>query len=143
LRTYDSSGINISGGSVTWIYAWNTSTIIISGGVVKSIDAMPNTTINVADGIISNGLLVVHNYSTLNITGGQLDVVYTKFYGQHAVNIWGYGFDYDSTKGLLTGYLSDDNPFSMKVANLEGINLITEPATLLLMTCGLWFARRG
>jgi len=65
------------------------------------------------------------------------------------INVYGYGFNYDPTggtyEGILTGYLTDGNPFSIDgVSDSEYLrfNLIPEPATLLFFALGGLFLRR-
>jgi hypothetical protein len=68
------------------------------------------------------------------------------------LNIYGYGFDsyYDDVANLhITGFLEDDNPFSVFVWEYQidqdpgEVNLIPEPAALsFLMFGGLGLLRR-
>ncbi|MDO8302342.1 MAG: hypothetical protein Q7T18_03780 [Sedimentisphaerales bacterium] len=143
-NTFDESISNIQGGTITKaIHAGNLSTINISAGnLIDKLWVHNDAIINITGGVFPNGWWVIDGSGTINISGGLLNITYTKFYGNHSVNIWGYGFNYDSATDLLTGYLSDDSPFSIKVPSLTGINLIPEPASAFLLGLGIVLARR-
>jgi len=142
--TFNESILNIQGGTVTEaIHAQNLSTINISAGnLIDELWVHEDATINITGGVFPNGWWVVDGYGTINISGGSLNITYTKFYGGHSVNIWGYDFNYNSASNLLTGYLSDNSPFSMNVPSLRGINLIPEPASAFMLGLGIILARR-
>ena len=117
LLSYDQSTVNVSGGHVTNAQSYEQSTINISGGTVR----LPNTgdagsTINVTGGTFWN---VEIGSGVFNMSGGQIagmGIFATADDG--AVNIYGYGFEYDplpgKNDGRLTGFWQDGTPFSIE-----------------------------
>jgi len=124
--TYDSSTVNIYGGEVWWgLATYNLSTVNIYGGSVK------------CEG------LIVDNTSTLNIYGGNFSSGNAPYFSESStVNIYGYDFNYDGW--TLTGFLQDDSPFiftELTDLNYPHINLIPEPASILLFGLGVLLLR--
>jgi len=111
INNYDQSITNIRGGLVAHALIYEQSTINISGGVVHEaiIFSASGGTINITGGecwrvFVSRG--------ELNISGGQI-----RFYidcGIGVVNVYGYGFEYDSQHSPnLTGFWADGTPFGL------------------------------
>jgi len=71
-------------------------------------------------GTISVEYLKAYYDCTVDIKGGELQVnnfdmvVFEKL---PTINIYGYGFNYDAYEGILTGYLMDENTFSIGNVN--------------------------
>jgi hypothetical protein len=109
LRTYDSSIVNIYGGSV-----------------LAEIRIASSSTVNLLAGTINLDALFVIDSSTLNVYGGDLLVGNSPgFSDSSTVNIYGYGFNYDGF--LLRGFLSDGSAFLIRECfqpDYELINLI-------------------
>ncbi len=129
----DQSTFNLWGGSATEIY--NGSVVNIYGGeVVFHIRVGDASMVNIYGGSIT-GDIAVWQSGTLNIYGGNLDLVSPSISfwdpsGLSAVNIYGYGFNYDPDTYVLTGFLADDNPFSIYGIDEEEysrFNLVPEP----------------
>ena len=116
LLSYDQSTVNVSGGHVTYAQSYEQSTINISGGTVR----VPNTgdagsTINVTGGTFWN---VEVGSGEFNMSGGQIaGMGIFAPANDGAVNIYGYGFEYnplpDKNDGRLTGFWQDGTPFSI------------------------------
>jgi hypothetical protein len=116
LLSYDRSTVNISGGHITNAQSCEQSTINISGGTVR----VPNTkdagsAINITGGTFWN---IEAGSGELNMSGGHiagLGIIAAT--GDGAVNIYGYGFEYQpmpgENDGRLTGFWQDDTPFSI------------------------------
>jgi hypothetical protein len=116
LVSYDRSTVNISGGNITYAQSTEQSTINISGGTVR----VPNTgdagsTINVTGGTFWN---VEIGSGELNMSGGHiagLGIIAAT--GDGAVNIYGYGLEFNpmpgQNDGRLTGFWRDGTPFSI------------------------------
>ena len=77
LNAYDTSTVNISGGSVSQnnaLYANDSSTVTISGGSVPNLNAYDNSTLAISGGEVG-GYLGLHAYdtSTVDFSGGEVD----------------------------------------------------------------------
>jgi hypothetical protein len=154
LSAYDNSVFNMLGGQITVMYIMMNSigtsknTINISGGTT---DVFLDFVFGggsyglISDGSVTAGRLKVYYDSVIDIRGGLLQVNDFDMVGYDklpTVNIYGYGFNYSG--GVVSGYLRDSNPFSIGgVSELEysHFNLIPEPTTLLLLGFGCCLCR--
>lgn len=131
LNSYESSIININGGNTSALTAYDSSRVDIIGGDVFSLYAQNSSTVNIMSGNIGywlkagdSALLNIYGYNLLaSDTGGR----------------WGDGF--------VTGNWEDGTPFTIDLSNgtsitYSHINLIPEPATLLLLAFGAVMLRR-
>jgi len=173
LLTRDASIFNMSGGQI--IYSWpgitieSVSTINVSGGTVDTFDFVVygSAVANISGGNITADRLKTSPDSVVNINGGScnfetIDIsgelniyrglvnannAYISYiYPSSAVNIFGYGFNYNPGQGgILTGYLLDDNQFiinGVSQSEYARFNLIPEPMSLLLFGFGLLVLRK-
>lgn len=130
----------------------------ITGGVMSADN------VKVYDGAILTLNNANINFDTFDVLqGGQVDifggdvdiasayVAYGYYIGDDymdvgsTINIYGYGFNYNSTTEILSGYLQDENYFQIGGVNeLEytSFNLIPEPTSILLLGLGGMFLRR-
>lgn len=131
LRTYDSSTVNVYGGEIPGgIESYNGSTVNIYGGEIRgTIESHNGSRVNIYGGSIICSSFGVRDSSSLNIYGGELLVIYPPIlYEQGAVNIYGYGFEYEA--GKLTGFISDGSRFIFRElfsAQYLLMNLIVVP----------------
>jgi hypothetical protein len=164
LLTWDASIFNMSGGQI--IYSWpgitidSVSTINVSGGTVDTFDFVVygSAVANISGGNITADRLKTSPDSVVNITGGDLNFDIFDIHGElniyrgllnvddtgigspATVNIFGHGFNYDIGNEILTGYLLDDNFFTIKgVSQSEyaRFDLIPEPISLFFFGIGL------
>lgn len=166
LRLSDNSIFNMSGGDITGgIDAQGTSYFDMSNGTIDvdstvvlygvggSFSGGNVTATGLKTGIDSSveftgGVLnfnIFNIIGDLTIKGGVLHVNNSYIdYFSSTINIYGHGFNYNPTggaygDGILTGYLLDNNFFSMDQLNaseFQRFNLIPEPTTLLLLGIG-------
>ena len=72
LYANNSSGVNISGGGVSNLYAYNSSGVNINSGSVSSLNAYNSSDVNITyRGSVGNHLSAL-DYSTVDISGGSL-----------------------------------------------------------------------
>jgi hypothetical protein len=138
----DFSIINMLGGDIGYIQAWDNATVIffdsydvtalvaedfanifIIGGNIGNIHTYQSGMISVYGGFIS-GCIIAHDFSDINIYGYNLNKT-------HSGGIYGYG--------QVSGFLMDDTYICVDLYNPEAyshINLIPEPASLLLLSLG-------
>ncbi|UCG56695.1 MAG: PEP-CTERM sorting domain-containing protein [Phycisphaerales bacterium] len=161
----DMSTVSVSGGEVGWIRAQASATVNVSGGRQGSIDGSGYPTINFS-GQAATGLVRVSQHTMLNMTGGSMRKV--ELYDSVIVNlragvipegIVGFGFDgvvnvygHDLAKtrsggqyghGQVSGFYPDGSAFTVDLGRelYSRVNLIPEPATLLLLSLGVLIAR--
>jgi len=172
LNTYDASVLNMSGGLISGnVNISNLSSFNVSGGTIDVGYYVVYGSTNISGGNITAYCLRTSPASSIplvpasivNIDGGNLN--FDKFdiegvvniyrgslYVDDAriitlclptINIYGYGFNY--TQEILTGYLLDDNFFTIKgvdASEYARFNLLPEPMSLLLFGFGLLVLRK-
>ena len=163
----DSSTVNIIGGEVMYPHSHNLSTTTLSGGECYSIIAHDSSTLNATGGDVT--YLTADNLSTVDIVGGDVFGLYAresssvsirsgnitywlKAYDSSIVNIYGYNLLATDTggrwgDGFVSGNWEDGTLFNIDLVNdtsitYSHINLIPEPATLLLFGLGGLALRR-
>ena len=142
----DPTIVDMFGGSVITLRTYDASTTNIYGGEILGLIETNNlSTVNIYGGNIDLEVLMVYDESILNVYGGGLDVGNAPYFSDSsAVNIYGYGFDYDGIR-VLTGFLQDDSPFIFRElfpSDYTHLNLIPEPGTMLLFGLGTIFLRK-
>ncbi len=151
LRAHDSSTVNIEGGSVEILQAWDFSTVNFSDGHLDGkFEAYDFSTLNVSGGE-NDWHLVAYDSSVVHLSGGDID---NDLYAYDSSTIHIYGYDLDITDERLTGILADRLYDLDKGAYSRGdpggrfvLHNIPEPSTLVgLLSIGavalLAFARR-
>jgi len=163
MHTYETSTANIVGGSAS-LAAFHASSVDISGGLVDGLYAYDFSTVDISDGTVSNNFQARAS-STVRITGGAAD--YLRAYDSSTVDISGgsmpilYAYDtctvtfhardfvldaalsLDGDRVLGTGPLSgewlDGTPWTVNIMESDSgatIRIVPEPATLSLLTLG-------
>jgi hypothetical protein len=130
---YDSAIVNMSGGDTYGMRSYNSSMINFSGGSVTYLAAFDSSTVNLTYGFINN--LSGYNLSNINIYGSNFFVSSTG--GNRG-------------EGYITGNWLNGTPFNISIYNnpsyghdtISHINLVPEPATLLLLGFGVAMIRR-
>jgi len=147
-KLYDSSTLNIFGGYLMEAESYNTSILNFFGGNISSgLGAWENSTMNIWGGII--GAIGTSNSSTVNLRGGQI----TNWVGGHigtTINVFGKELSKINEGGLygdgqVTGLWQDNTPFTINLIGTDTysvVNLIPEPATIFLLSFGIFFTRK-
>lgn len=143
--------MNVSGGTINipsdFVVNMN-SVCNISGGNVTAdrLKTYPGSSVEFAGGILDFDTIEIHG--ELTIKGGSLHIdnaYVSPWYDETIkVNVYGYGFNYNPNGGtygggLLTGYLLDNNFFSidqLSASEFQRFNLIPEPSTFILLAIG-------
>jgi len=138
--------VDMLGGSIDGTLSYDASKVNVYDGEIRwGILAADSSTVNVYGGTINLESLGVYPSATVNFYGGSLLVGNSpSLWDLSTVNIYGYGFDYDG-QSRLTGFLLDDSPFLFREllpADYERLNLIPEPATILLFGLGSVLIRK-
>jgi len=143
---------NLFGGTTTDIF--NHGSVNVYGGEIDYMGGnyaggTYSIMMNIYGGIIREGLGIgVGRFATLNIYGGDINTRLSIATDPEAsANIYGYAFQYDPDSAILTGFLADDNPFTLTevdAAEYDHLNLYTipEPGTVLLLGLGVVMLRR-
>jgi hypothetical protein len=146
----DSSTFNVSGGTIDMymdFVVYGSANANISGGNVTAgrLKTSPDSVVNITGGILNFDLYGFDIRGELNIYRGLLNVENAGIYPEATINIFGYGFDYAiGQEGILTGYLSDNNFFTIKgisPSEYTRFNLIPEPMSLFFLGFGLLIIR--
>ncbi|HIJ70827.1 MAG TPA: hypothetical protein HPP87_05620 [Planctomycetes bacterium] len=155
------STANISGGQTKVLDALQTSRVNITGGEVLDLSASGQSMVSIIGGEVD--WLYVSDGSEATVVNGQVGYLWAE--GLSTVDITGYDisyepyFSYDNTReaweGLLTGYWqgSESTPFSIitwdegtydqiVLHDLGPLPGLPEPATLLLLGCGMLVLRK-
>jgi hypothetical protein len=168
MHTYDAIILNMTNGRIEQLYANEFSTVNVSGGFpgygsmyagehstinfsgtaeVLNAHALNDSRINITGGTIR--WLDAGNEGTINIYGGDITEVWT--HENAFINIFGH---HDLMKissggmngfGFVQGYYNDLSWFRFDFSSAETyshINLIPEPATILLLVVGGLFLRK-
>ena len=142
LQAMDTSTINISGGTLSSVWAWddaivnfsetseatalsarNSCTINMTGGTIEGVAGRNYGIVNLHAGVISD-YISAHDSSVINIYGN--DLVKTSSGGT-------YGY------GQVYGFWIDDTSFLIDLGNAEAyehVNLIPEPTAFTLFVIG-------
>jgi len=158
----DGTNLQILGGTVNWLYARDSSSVDMYGGFINTginlegdsifrlHDGTVNAGINVYSGataylqggsILTTSALKVYDGAVANISGG--NVSFQNFSIVGTLNVYGTDFNIETThywdgdRYNITGKLLDDHPFAFdNLGYIGNINLLPEPATLLLLSAG-------
>jgi outer membrane protein assembly factor BamB len=168
LYSYDKSIFNMTSGIVHNLYSYEFSTANISGNTPDSpfnIVAWDQSIINFSATAQAEQVYAL-NKARINITGGEIDAlsayndgVINIYSGDIKFNVWAQDnaainiFGYDLFKsptggtgnGFVQGYYNDHSYFNFNfegTATYSHVNLIPEPATILLLVAGGLFLRK-
>ncbi len=147
LSSYDNAMINISNNANVSLSAGagNSSTLNVYGGTIRQLDGSGSSTVNIYEGTIGyiGGGLIADESSIFNLRGGLY--TYISAGSSATINIFGYDLAKTITGGTygygqVTGFWQSGSAFTINL-NYSGaysaINLIPEPATLLLFGIGV------
>lgn len=144
----DESIVNISGGSVAALSISGNATATLSqNATIYTATAYDSSIFIVNGGTIT--YLWAEESSMLNLRGGA--ITYSLVARSSAtVNVFGYDLAKTNTGGTygdgqITGFWQSGSPFTINLADsgtYSHINLIPEPATLLLLSAGVFLFRR-
>ncbi|HLB74287.1 MAG TPA: LamG-like jellyroll fold domain-containing protein [Sedimentisphaerales bacterium] len=144
-RTYETSALNIWGGTVEWgsVLGYDSSIINVGGGIldVDFLGGFDSSTVNISGGSFT-GRIGVEDSSQMNIWGGIQNTVLTAFHSS-VVNIYGENFEVtpSGSSFFLTGNWADGEIFDMYLRGPDTfprVNLIPEPATFALLGLGVF-----
>jgi hypothetical protein len=149
LSSYELSTANISGNNPDVpfdIYAWDQSIINFSGTAqALEVQALSNARINVTGGEITD--LSAYSNGVVNIYAGDISHLWAQ--DNAAINIFGYDLFKSPSggtgNGFVSGYFNDHSYFNFNfdgTATYSHVNLIPEPATILLLVAGGLFLRK-
>ena len=137
----------IDGDIYTEIWMYNDATADMFGGDVFKLETFNVTGFDMFTGVMD--ILDVHDNSTINIHGGSLGTLGAA--DDSSVNLYAYDVTYHPTggyydRGWVEGkYLADDLSFTFDLIHMDSlshINVVPEPATLLLVCLGCMLVRR-
>jgi len=141
----DSSTFNVSGGTIDMymdFVVYGSANANISGGNVTAgrLKTSFSSTVNITGGSINLDMLDVFGGGRLTISRGLLTIDDTSIGNNSVIDVYGYDFNYDPSKMILTGRLLDGN--QLNISGLDSLeyqrfNLIPEPSSLLLIGFGL------
>jgi len=163
METFDTSILNIAGGTTYSLYAGHESFVTISrakvfhiltwdnatvnffeGGLATSLSARDSSTVNMAAG--ATRYLRAGESGTVNLYAGVVSDCLSAW-DSGSVNIYGYGFNYDPTGGdwdggQVTGFYLNGTPFAIDIYDADTFartNLVPEPGSLILLSLGSLF----
>ncbi len=146
LYAYGSSAVDISGGSVSSnLYAYDSSAVNLFGGDVGYLEALNTSTVNISGGLVS--ILCANNSSAVDISGGSVSTLRANNTSTVTFNArgfrLGYGLSLDGDQvlgtGILIGEWFDGTRSVVDISvNASGATIlaIPEPATLFLLAFG-------
>ena len=145
VNLYDSATVDMIGGSVASLNAFNSSLFNISdGSITVWLLSSDLSTVNITGGSIRS--LTTGGSSTANIYGGEWDRPenYIAAFGQSVVNIYGYDFSY--SYGRLSGFWLSGIQFDLWLRGPDTyprvvLHEIPEPYSILLLSMGVLIAR--
>jgi hypothetical protein len=163
--TYNASTLNVHGGQViNTISMWNYSTVNIFDGLIEGASIHNYANINVYSGTFQGihvedfGVVTIRggtmesisglNYSVINLFGGSIT---DHINGGNSINVFGYDLAKTDTGGTygygqITGFWQDGSSFNIDIGGsgtYSRVNLIPEPATLLLLGAGTFLLRKS
>jgi len=144
VNIYDYATVDMIGGSVNILYAFNSSIFNISDGSITSvICSFDLSTVNITGGSIE--ALATGGSSTANVYGGEWKWTdYIAAFDQSIVNIYGYDFSY--SYGRLSGFWLSGIQFDLWLRGPDTyprvvLHEIPEPYSILLLSMGVLIAR--
>jgi hypothetical protein len=148
LAAYNSSTVDISGGTVSGgLAAHESSDVDISGGSMPRLDACNSSTVEISGGSV--GGLGAYNYSTVDISGGSIANLtahnsgVVTFYGQNFLATGGLILDGDRVlgTGTLSGEWMDGTPWAVNIESNAPtatiLAVIPAPGALILGGIGV------
>ncbi|MGB8225625.1 MAG: PEP-CTERM sorting domain-containing protein [Sedimentisphaerales bacterium] len=146
LNAFNESMVNVSGGSVTILSLYDNATAtLLQSGSIGSAGAYDSGIININGGTVT--YLYAYDSSILNLRGGVITDFLTAGFST-TINVFGYdlaktnvGGTYD---GQITGFWQDGSQFTINLSSCGAtINLIPEPTTILLLGTGIFLLRKS
>ena len=162
---YNDASAEISGGYIAEFSMFDDTTADITGGQISVVMGQGSSSVDVFTGS-DVSLLRPNDSSTANVYGGNTNVIFT-LGSSHTniyeglineidctdlslVNFFVKTYDFNPTGGafgvgLLTGTWNSNNAFSIDLRTedtINHINIIPEPATLILLALGAIGSRR-
>ncbi len=139
--------LNVYGGTIGQLYGWETSTInVYSGTINNDLFAEESSVFSIYGGTIDH--LGAGGSSVVNLRGGNI----TNWLGASStINVFGYNLAKTNTGGAygdgqITGFWQDGLPFTISLrysSTYSAVNLIPEPATLLLFGLGVLLLKKS